>query len=617
MKHARTARIKRLLAFLVPVLVVMGVAAAFALRASASGISVDASSPASVLETNSTAATEVTATFSPPAGSYVVATFAVGYDRNTPSGPSVTASDSLGSAYTAGPQVYDGAGEGSFIFAHYYAAAPGAITLTVTRSGSNGQAMLELDTLVLDGAAPSQAGAASAAKTSHGSKSYTAAITTTQAGSWAVAAATTGREETLTPHDLVNYHIQSEGNDAMSSGTGYAVTGSPGAETIGWTGSSTYYSIAELEVLPAGTSPSPSPTSTSPSPSPTMTSPSPSPTMTSPSPSPTTSSPPPPGPLTWSPPACGGADGDQCVTINLSAGGSQNPSLAANTDYKLVMPSTPIAGGTLTISGGHNVQIIGGEIDLNNPCSDSCSAEGDGAIYITDPNPGEVYIEGVLIHNTQTAADTGPNCPGGGDSCSTADGIDLNVGDGGNPPNPPSIVLQNIRIDGISGCSGGPDHADGYQPYNGGTSTSYIDHMTITTNCQGEELDPDYGYSHYGTKPNYVLKNVNVDVLPNPYKGNVDEYGYYLSGVGSGCPSGNVSLTNVYEQEPSGSIDVNSVWPDTNSSCASSYDSATGQMTFPHSPQITGMLSNGLPPGGDFVPAGVAGIGYVSPGYQQ
>jgi hypothetical protein len=39
-------------------------------------------------------------------------------------------------------------------------------------------------------------------------------------------------------------------------------------------------------------------------------------------------------------------------------------------------------------------------------------------------------------------------------------------------------------------------------------------------------------------------------------------------------------------------------------------------LSFPNSPQITGVLNEGVPPGGDFVPVGVAGTGYVSPGYQ-
>jgi hypothetical protein len=135
-----------------------------------------------------------------------------------------------------------------------------------------------------------------------------------------------------------------------------------------------------------------------------------------------------------------------------------------------------------------------------------------------------VYLEGVLIHNTQTAQDTGSNCPGGGMSCSTADGIDVNVGNGGNPATPPVIVMQDIRVDGVSGCSGGSDHADVFQPYNAGSATVNIDHLTGTGNCQGMQIDPDYGFANFGTLPTYNIKNVNMDVLNNPYSGNNNRY---------------------------------------------------------------------------------------------
>lgn len=323
------------------------------------------------------------------------------------------------------------------------------------------------------------------------------------------------------------------------------------------------------------------------------------------------------GLLTWSPPACGGADGLACQTINLTnTGGPQNPSLASNVDYKIVLPSVPLTGGTLKISGGHNVIVIGGEIDLVNPCSDSgtaCPGQANGAIYVNRTTPGEVYLEGIRIHNTQIAADTGATCPGGGTSCSTADGIDVNTE---GTSTPPTIVMQNMLVDGISGCSGGADHADVLQPYQAGGSVIEVDHFTGTTNCQGFQIDPDLSS---GNPPNYTIKNANIDVLNNPYSGNHNRYAWWLT-AGTGCPSGSIGLTNAYAQEPDGARAANSVWPDTDQpvSCKSVWNGTTGQLSFPNSAQITGVINEGLPAGGDYVTGGGtgAGTGYVSPGYQ-
>lgn len=705
----RRKAIRRPVAILAVFLLTAGMCVAAAIaaplaRASTCTITNDASAPPMVQLSNSTAPSATSASFSPPAGSDVLVEVSLDYDSNTPTGPSVTVADSGGTAFTAGPSAYDGAAEGSYVFSHYYATAPGAVTVTATRSGTalSGKAartrsstttasLFAVNTRVLAGAAASQSGAASASGHGTSGTSLTTPVTTTAAGSDVEAVVTEGSTQSLSASGLATDSQWNDANDGSSTAAGHAKTVTPGAKTVGWTvGSSTYWALAALEVLPSGscggtapvavTSAASGVSSTAATLNGTV---NPGSLATTyqfdygPTTSYGTSVPVPAGsagsgsvaagesynlaglsagtayhyrieatnadgtsygadqqfttpaagggtgPLTWSPPACGGADGDPCVTVNLSATGPQNPSLNANTDYKLVLPATPMTGGTLTISGGHNVQLIGGEIDLVTPCSDSgtfCPGQANGAVYITDPNPGEVYLEGVLIKNPQAAQDSGASCPGGGMSCSTADGIDVNVGDGGNPAAPPTIVMQDIRVEGISGCSGGSDHADVFQPYNAGTATVDVDHLTGTTNCQGMQVDPDYGYANYGTLPSYDLKNVNVDVTNNPYSGDANRYSYWLT-YNTSCPSGSISLSNDYSQEPDGTLAANSVWPDTAAGggpagCQSSWNAATGQLSFPGSPQITGVLSEGLPPGGDYVPAGAAGIGYVSPGYQ-
>ena len=311
----------------------------------------------------------------------------------------------------------------------------------------------------------------------------------------------------------------------------------------------------------------------------------------------------PTGSLTWSPPACGGS-GYTCTDLYLSnTGSNQAPSLASNVDYRIHLPASgPLVGG-LMIRGGHNVQVIGGEIDLTYPCSDSSSA--CHGIYVNKATAGEVYLEGVWIRNPKTIP---ASCSATGMPCSTGDGI---VVDTQRTSTPPNLTMQNIRIDGISGCSGGSDHADIFQPYQAGGSLIKIDHLTGTSNCQGFQIDPDLSSAN---PPSYIIKNTNLNVIPNPYSGNANRYMWWLTGGTSGCDSGQVTLSNAYAQEPNGSLSINSVWPDTDqpSTCRSAWSAPT--VSFLNSPQITGTITAGLPPGGDFV-SGV-GTGYVSPGYQ-
>jgi hypothetical protein len=50
---------------------------------------------------------------------------------------------------------------------------------------------------------------------------------------------------------------------------------------------------------------------------------------------------------------------------------------------------------------------------------------------------------------------------------------------------PTDITLENVRIDGISGCEVAGNHSDVFQPWFDGDAKIHIDHLTGTTNCQG------------------------------------------------------------------------------------------------------------------------------------
>jgi hypothetical protein len=318
-------------------------------------------------------------------------------------------------------------------------------------------------------------------------------------------------------------------------------------------------------------------------------------------------------PLAWAPPQCGGG-GHRCADLYLGNTGShQTLSMDDSTDYRIHLPANgPLVGG-ITITGGRNVQIIGGEIDLTYPCSNDASH--CTGIYIAKSSPGAVFVEGVWIHN---ASSIGRTCPGGASStsqtCSTGHGIDVNTADNG-AINVNTITLENIRIDGISGCSGYGDHADVFQPYQAPGDTIQVDRMTGVTNCQGLQLDPDLAYSKWHRFPSSItIENTNIDATYNPYKKEADGYTWWLTYRFS-CIAGPIVLGNDYYSGPRTDPTAASIWPGPGNGRCGAQDSH-GVVSWKDL-DVKGGIRNGTPPGGDFVPAGTVGLGYRSPGYQR
>jgi hypothetical protein len=307
-----------------------------------------------------------------------------------------------------------------------------------------------------------------------------------------------------------------------------------------------------------------------------------------------------PGPglkLTWAPPPCGDVT-HGCARYDVANTGShQFLSLSPSQDWIVKLPSVPVLGG-LDIEGGHNVIIIGGEIDLTTPCVTDTNVCHGINLSRSSSSTGEVYIEGVLIKN-----------PDPTHSQYTGDGIDVNTSATSN------ITIQNVRVEGIDGCdaNGVSAHADVFQPYGAQGAVIHVDHLSGTTDFQGMEINPDTATPSSG-----VYENVNIDVLPNPHAcagWNGDLYVWWLTEGATSCTTYPMSLYNDYAAEPNGSLANHAVWPDTDTTfgCPAQYMNAVAN--WPQLPSISGGVRDGLPPGGDFVPAGVAGLNYVSPGY--
>jgi hypothetical protein len=238
-------------------------------------------------------------------------------------------------------------------------------------------------------------------------------------------------------------------------------------------------------------------------------------------------------------------------------------------DYIVKMPSTPLDTlGGLIISGGRNVVLKGGEIRFSRWYTSASGATGDRgkdnrALYITGTSSQTqartVFIEGLLVGGY---LGEGVNIDMKGETRAT-------------------VVFQNVRVDSPIVGSQASNHADLIQAWNG-PDRLYVDRMTATgLTYQGLFLQP----MQFGTKlPSlYDFRNMNLV--------GTDTSGY------------------LYWKSDPWVQNMQNLWAVPNPSKAAN----RGQWLW--SASDWSPVKVGSPPGGDFVPAGRAGIGYVSPGY--
>jgi hypothetical protein len=283
--------------------------------------------------------------------------------------------------------------------------------------------------------------------------------------------------------------------------------------------------------------------------------------------------------LRWSPPAL---SSPTTITVGPSGGSFK---LDTSKDYIVRIPQKVSAVGGVTLNGGRNVVLIGGHITI--PWAGSgASGSARRALYLKGQT-GVAHIEGLLIDNS------------GGD---LSEGIQIAA--------PAATVqIQNVRITGAHARdqSGFTDnHPDLIQPW-GGAARLRIDRFSGSTDYQAFMLKAD---SNGPLGPVHV-SNVNVW----PTEPNLSRY---LLWQGPDSVTYPLSYENVWLTPASGRSLGKAAWPDISSSNTTKRAilSADGtSLSWPTASQISGVVRSGAPPGGDFVPAGLAGVGYTSPGY--
>jgi hypothetical protein len=284
------------------------------------------------------------------------------------------------------------------------------------------------------------------------------------------------------------------------------------------------------------------------------------------------------GPLRWAPPAL-----ENARKIWLSKGFDQIR-LDPGRDYVLRLPRGRKLGGTF-VEGGRNVVLIGGHITLPRG---TARDEERRALYFKGQT-GTVHVEGVLIDGS-----------GGGEG----DAIALNA--------PAAAVqIQNVRVTGLRGSEQGT-HGDVVQPW-GGVRELRIDRVSGSSRFQGLQLPASLGPIGSAHVRYTDLRALAPSARAAYVAGAGGGHMLWLTPAGT-CTSYPVALEQVWVAARPGRTLRDSVWPGVADGSPCAAVGATGAVRWPNLP-VLGIVREGAPPGGDFVPRWSVGSRYHSPGY--
>jgi hypothetical protein len=278
--------------------------------------------------------------------------------------------------------------------------------------------------------------------------------------------------------------------------------------------------------------------------------------------------------LHWAPPKL-----EKPITLEIGQGYTSK-NLKPDRDYIIKLPAEKQVGG-VALKGGRNVVMIGGYITVPPGALNQAQQR---AIYIKDAT-GTVHIEGVKIDNS------------GG---SQFDGIAVAAPEA-------TLQMENLRITGLSG-SLKTLHADIFQPW-GGAKVIRIDHLTGTSDYQGFQIPRDQ--APIGSAD---LRNINLGHIAPP----TGRPGFllWLTTGSKTCDTYPISFSEVYVEARKGETVGNSVWPPVGKPDACGAVEKEGVASWPNLPTIKGVVKQWFPTQPDFVPESVAGLNYVSPGYE-
>ena len=263
--------------------------------------------------------------------------------------------------------------------------------------------------------------------------------------------------------------------------------------------------------------------------------------------------------LTWAPPELKNPKTIQVTETHRSL------KLDQTKDFIVELPKDKPLHGELAIWGGRNVVVIGGEICLTNG--------GWRAVYLQQ-NTGVMHFEGIHIRGEPPE--------------SLKEGFNFN-----HRQTNCIVQIQNVRVEKVHGTRAG-HHADIIQTW-AGPAELRIDGLTGHTQYQGMFLLPNQHFTLAtdGFLPKkWVFKNINII-------GDEDS-GYMLW-----APAKN-------EQWP---MEIENTWVQPKTDKRGHRDLYLWPKPQQENDTFWQNVKEGIPPGGDFVPLGLPGRNYVSPGY--
>jgi hypothetical protein len=313
--------------------------------------------------------------------------------------------------------------------------------------------------------------------------------------------------------------------------------------------------------------------------------------------------------LRWAPPTL-----TNPVTISLAPTGDVSLNLDNSRDYIIQYPDVRRVG-ELRLVGGRNIVIVGGASTIA-----PHSGIGVRNIQISDKagvmDGRVVHIEGLDIDGS-----------GGGE----ADGIGIGA--------PSAIVqIENTRITGLIGHLSST-HADVIQTWGGVKALRLYDvtgashYNSLYLRRENSPLGPEIGpvtldhVNMFGyTNPSdwdvsSTLRGISIGTQPADTDCNAKgQCGPPNADSSTNCQlSSSVVLDEFYASPPNGKLE-RWMWPTdymSTAGCPSALSADGLSADWPAlRGQVSGVMHLGPPPGGDFVPAGSVGVGYVSPGYQ-
>ena len=305
--------------------------------------------------------------------------------------------------------------------------------------------------------------------------------------------------------------------------------------------------------------------------------------------------------LRWAPPA------GNYVDVHVGGSTEKSPDtvvyLSAGVNYNIVFDA-PLTRRTV-FKGGHNIKIIGGEVNISSNQVNESYPVDDDRHYVPSngldfhEQTGTVYLEGLWVHGAYAL-----------------DSINAGASSG------TTFIIQNSRLEsdrvvsGLSNVSDGYYHADGFQSWTG-LKGLFMNQVTIVNPYQGGMFGDGALSLPWLTT---VLDHVNYRAAPSG--GQITKI---INFVPRAALQGPLTFQgdSVYYQPASdwswGSGYKGAFYSDV----AVGTDAQARQYGQPNQTNVVNGINNGsggpgriyqgLPPNGDYVPAALPGLSYTSP----